>query len=113
MNTPSCVLTRGLVLLGLMIALGCARETESGVGLSGSGNSKQEEQRSQTLDAKLRHFKRGLESEEGWPITFGGQLLEEIVGMSNAQILHDRMNRPRPASCRSPTEDDVPVSSGL
>ena len=85
MNKSSGILTRGLVLLGLMIALGCARETESGVGLSGPGNSKQEAQRSQTLDAKLRHFKRGLESEEGWPITFGGQLLEEIVGMSNAQ----------------------------
>ena len=42
--------------------------------------------------------------------------IEAFVGRpirTNAQILHDRMNRPRPASCRSPTEDDVPVSSGL
>ena len=85
MNKSFGVLTCGLVLLGLMIALGCTRETESGGGLPGPENSKREAQRTQTLDAKLRHFKRGLESEEGWPITFGGQLLEEIVGMSNAQ----------------------------
>ena len=75
MNTQSFVFAIGPVLLGLVIAQGCTRETESGVGLSGPGNSKQEAQRSQTLDAKLRHFKRGLESEEGWPMTFGGQLL--------------------------------------
>ena len=85
MNKSSGTLARGLVLLGLVMALGCTRETESGGGLSGPENSKQEAQRTQSLDAKLRHFKRGLESEEGWPITFGGQLLEEIVGMSNAQ----------------------------
>lgn len=85
MNKSSGVLTRGLVLLGLTIALGCTRETESGGGLPVSVNSRQEAQRTQTLDSKLRHFKKGLESEEGWPITFGGQILEEIVGMSNTQ----------------------------
>ena len=73
MNTPSGVLACGLVLLGLMIALGCTRETGSGDGLSVSVNSGQEAKRTQTLDAKLSHFKKGLESEEGWPITFGGQ----------------------------------------
>ena len=85
MNKSSGILTRGLALLGLMIVSGCTRETESGGGLSVSVNSRQEAQRTQTLDSKLSHFKKGLESEEGWPITFGGQILEEIVCMSNAQ----------------------------
>ena len=52
MNKSSGILTRGLVLLGLMIALGCARETESGVGLSGSSSPQATRARAATANIK-------------------------------------------------------------
>ena len=87
MNTSCRGLACGLVLLGLAIILGCTRESEFENGQSVNPDSRigLEARQAQTLETRLMDFKNSLETEEGRPLSLGEEILEGIVGMSNAQ----------------------------